>query len=363
MAVFVLLFVCIILIIAILGYIEKDYILSKWNSIKTKPFEKGDQVFISDLILSPHYNNLVGAIVSDLDNKKKRFAIKLLYHVPEKYITVKPENLSYLTNKKQIESILRNIGINENSKYALHAPSDFINILTNKYRSCSLPPMHKFFEKSFKNYRESCDSVYVIIQYLALFSSINKYYYFKKSFWNTFIDKYSVSNKLKIFAQTQNSNKLNNENKIKNVHRFDNVIRDDEDQRLSILFLEIFNHKLCIIKYENEFRIIQSLSEICKLSLIQELNKRTWLNALGMESFMDGLMDIIHCKRLNRSQWIFGEEIDNDYFDDNGVNMTEQLKICIMEDLNVDMFIKSANKMLKYISTRLIDDEITIKCM
>ena len=354
MVVSILLFVFIILIIAILAYIEKDFILSKWNSMKTKPIEKGDQVFISDLILSPHYNNLVGVIASDLDNKKKRYAVKLLYHIPEKYLTIKPENLSYLTNKKQIESILRNIGINENSKYALNTPSDFIQVLTNKYRSCSLPPLHKFFEKSFKNYRESCDSVYVVIQYLALFSSINKYYYFKKSFWNTSIDKYSVSNKLKIFAQTQNLNKI---------HKFDDVDHDEQDKRLSILFMEIFNHKLCIIKYENEFRIIQSLSEICKLSLIQELNKRTWLNSMGMERFIDGLMDIIHCKRLNQSEWIFGEEINDSYFDENGINISEQLKICIMEDLNVDMFIKSANKVLKYISSRLIDDEITIKCV
>ena len=352
------LFVVILVVFGLLAYIEKDYILSKWKSIKTKPFEKGDQVFISDLILSPQYNNLIGIIVSDLDAKKKRFAIKLMYHVPDKFITVKPENLSYLTNKKQIESILRNIGNNENSKYVVNTPSDFIQLLSTKYRSCALPPLHKFFNASFKNYRESCNSVYVIIQYLSLFSSINKYYYFNNSFWNKCIDKYSASNKIKIFAQSdkQRGSKRNNNN---SNDKFDD---DVDNGSFNVLFMELFNHKLCIIKYNGQFRIIQSLSDICKYSLIQELNIRGWFNSLEMERFFDELMDVVHCKRLNRAQWLFGEDIGDGYFDDNQ-SLNEQLKICIMEDLNINMFIKCANKMLKYVCNYLIDDQITIKCV
>ena len=59
---------------------------------------------------------------------------------------------------------------------------------------------------------------------------------------------------------------------------------------------------------------------------------------------------------------VFGQEISNSYFNQNA-SMNEQINMCIMEDLNVEMFIKSANNMLKYICNRLIDDKITIKCM
>eukprot|EP01084_Bolivina_argentea_P141884 249294_1 len=135
---FLLVLLVFLLIIGIYAFIQRDYLLQKWNSMKRKRFEKGDNVFISDLILSPQYNNLIGVIASDLDAKKKRFAIKILYH--DKYITVKPENLSFLTNHNQIESILRNISINEKSKYVSYSPDDFIKLITTQYKSSSLPP-------------------------------------------------------------------------------------------------------------------------------------------------------------------------------------------------------------------------------
>ena len=333
------------IIIGLLSYIEKDFVLNIWKSLSMtqRRFQKGDEVIIEDLILSPQYNNFIGIIASDLDRVKKRFAVKLMYHVPDKYITVKPGNLSFLTNKKQIESILRNIGHNENSKYVVNGdPNDFIHSLATKYRSRSLPALNRFLNASFKHYHENCDSVYVMMQYLALFSSINKYNCFKPSFWNQYIDRYTAMNKLKLFTQ---------------VH-----IEESQTEKLSILFMRLFNHKLCILRYKDEFRVIQSISDICKYSLIQELNARDWCHCSQIEHVCDALMDVVHCKKLNQSQWLFGEQIEDQYMDDHE-DMTEQLQICILEDLNVEMFIKSAHKMLRYIARFCIDDEIIIKCV
>ena len=163
-------FVMILIVISILGYIEREAVEKWWKSMTPKSFQKGDTVFISDLILSPQYNNLVGVIASNLDSKKGRYAIKINYD--DKFITVKPENLSFLTHQKQIESVLRNTGIHQRSKYASITPSDFIEMIaSSKYRGRSLPTLRNLFKASFKNYAENADSVYFVIQYLSLYSS------------------------------------------------------------------------------------------------------------------------------------------------------------------------------------------------
>eukprot|EP01083_Nonionella_stella_P106078 305610_1 len=344
MFIFLLVVLVIVGFIGIIAFQQRDYLFQIMHSMKQKPFKKGDTVFISDLILSPQYNNLIGSIASDLDPTKKRFAVKILYH--DKFITVKPENLSFLTNQTHIEALLRNLAINQKSKYTVNTPHDFIHKICTKYRSSSLPPLHQFFNSSLRNYQENADSVYCVIQYLSLFSSIGVRRYFTSSFWTKSVDKYGTANTLKSFSQS-------------NQNRDGDDARDD---RLSILFLELLAHKMCIIKYGNaQFRVVQSMSTLCDYSLHEELNQRQWMNAMEMEQFCDALVDVIYAKKLNRSKWLFGDEMDQNYFDDNE-SWNDALNVCIMDDLNVQMFIKSATKIIKYIA-KFDLDPITIACL
>ena len=326
------LFFLLVVGIALYGYTQREYLMERWQSMHQKPFVKGQEVFISDLILSPQYNNLIGIISSDLDQKKRRFAIRIMYQ--EKFITVKPQNLSHLTDQKQIESILRNLAINERTKYVVNGSSDFIASISTEYGKSKLPPFNKYFNSSLRNYRENSDSVYCVLQYLGLFSSISSGHFghFQLSDWNKTVDQYSAANRLRTFCKS------------------DANINGDE---LSILYLEFSSHKMCILRHQRQFRVVQSMSSLCKYSLNEELNRKNWLNEREINNYCDALVDVLYGKSLNLSEWIFGRDFEYESVD-GGIIMV------VLEDLNIEMFIKIGRKMIKYISRHLDDNLISI---
>jgi len=291
-------------------------------------FHIGQEVFISDLILSPHYNNLMAVVTSGLSKRKRRYAVRIMYS--EKLLTMKPQNLSHPNDLMRIESMFRFLAINERSKFVVNCSKELIASIINEYGSSSLPPFGKFFDSSLGGYHENCDSVYCVLLYMSLFSSISGHRRkFDLSSWGQPAEAYSAVNTLRTFAA------------------------DTVKHKLSVLFLAFSTHKMCVLRYQQQFRVVQSVSSLCRYPLIEELNRRNWLNEREINNFIDALSDVLYGKSVNLSEWIFGKE--SVYRADDG-----DISVVVLGDLNVEMFVKVGRQMLTHIIKELEDNSISI---
>ena len=81
------------------------------------------------------------------------------------------------------------------------------------------------------------------------------------------------------------------------------------------------------------------------------------MSADEMGDFVEALVDVMYGKSLNKSLWLFGQHLDGSVLRDDG------FRVCVVEELDVDMFVRAGRRLLRFVSKFADDNQITIKCV